>query len=515
MKETPTQPAARPQKLHGLSGGWIVSQKGTGLRTGHEPEGPAYFVTFWTNGAVSDEDILLWNDERFSYARESMRLGQKGAYGKMLELSKGLALRFDELVEGGLSNGEGAVISADQARLLGDAVAATEDVELFALTVYRNHVHVLFSLNGELGVDSLLERWKGAAPEVAWSADAYTQAVSPAEYAARLGWMMDELGAPEIVETAEDEAEGAEEFSHATVLLHETVDMLDPREGKLIVDATLGGGGHAELLLERGATVWGIDQDPAARRAATVRLSRFGSRFKVLSGNFRDVAGLLADQGVEKVDGLLADIGVSSHQIDTAERGFSFLKDGPLDMRMGPSVRKSAADLVNGADEKELADMIWQYGEERASRTIARAIVKARENGRIETTAQLASIIASVLPRKGKQHPGTRTFQALRIAVNDELGALDDLLASSSDILAKGGRMAVITFHSLEDRRVKQFFDMRSRPEIDRPEWPAPRPNPDYVFKLLAKKPVTAGEQELSANPRARSAKLRGVEKIK
>ena len=166
------------------------------------------------------------------------------------------------------------------------------------------------------------------------------------------------------------------------------------------------------------------------------------------------------------------------------------------------------------APEEEIANIIWQFGEERASRAIARAIGKARAQAPITTTAQLARIVESVLPRKGRQHPGTRTFQALRIAVNGELDALDALLDSSVRLLGQGGRMAVITFHSLEDRRVKQFFELRSRPEIDRPEWPAPRPNPDYCFRPLSRKPVTAGEEELSINPRSRSAKLRGVEKI-
>lgn len=290
--------------------------------------------------------------------------------------------------------------------------------------------------------------------------------------------------------------------------------MLAAAPGKLIVDCTLGGGGHTELLLEQGATVWGIDRDPDARRAAALKLARFGSRFKVLAGNFQDVESLLAQQGVSRVDGLLADLGVSSHQLDTASRGFSFREDGPLDMRMDTRSAFSARNLVNEAPEEELADILWQYGEERASRAIARAIVKARAQAPITTTGQLARVVESVLPRKGRQHPGTRTFQALRIAVNGELDALDSLLNSSVRLLGKGGRLTIITFHSLEDRRVKQFFDLRSRPEIDRPEWPAPRPNPDYCFRLLSRKPVTAGEEELSTNPRSRSAKLRGVEKI-
>ena len=369
----------------------------------------------------------------------------------------------------------------------------------------------------EMGVDELVCSWKALAPAADWESAYHTEALKATEVGARLDELVAEIGEAETV-AAPAPKEGQEDssgnFSHTTVLLHETVEMLAPATGKLIVDCTLGGGGHTELLLEQGATVWGIDRDPDARRAATLKLARFGSRFKVLAGNFQDVESLLAQQGVSRVDGLLADLGVSSHQLDTASRGFSFREDGPLDMRMDTRSAFSARNLVNEAPEEELADILWQYGEERASRAIARAIVKARSQAPIATTGQLARIVESVLPRKGRQHPGTRTFQALRIAVNGELDALDSLLASSVGLLGKGGRLAVITFHSLEDRRVKQFFDLHSRPEIDRPEWPAPRPNPDYCFRLLSRKPVTAGEEELSTNPRSRSAKLRGVEKI-
>ena len=369
----------------------------------------------------------------------------------------------------------------------------------------------------EMGVDELVCSWKALAPAVNWESAYHAEALKAPEVGARLDELAAEIGEAETVAAPapqEGEEGSAGNFRHITVLLHETVDMLAAAPGKLIVDCTLGGGGHTELLLEQGATVWGIDRDPDARRAAALKLARFGSRFKVLAGNFQDVESLLAQQGVSRVDGLLADLGVSSHQLDTASRGFSFREDGPLDMRMDTRSAFSARNLVNEAPEEELADILWQYGEERASRAIARAIVKARAQAPITTTGQLARVVESVLPRKGRQHPGTRTFQALRIAVNGELDALDSLLNSSVRLLGKGGRLAIITFHSLEDRRVKQFFDLRSRPEIDRPEWPAPRPNPDYCFRLLSRKPVTAGEEELSTNPRSRSAKLRGVEKI-
>lgn len=348
-----------------------------------------------------------------------------------------------------------------------------------------------------------------------WEDAYHTEALKAREAAARVDALISELGdnAAAAVDAEADGADSGNGFRHITVLLHETVDMLKAGPGKFIVDCTLGGGGHTELLLEQGATVWGIDRDADARRAAMLRLARFGSRFKVLAGNFQDVESILSQQGVSRVDGLLADLGVSSHQLDTASRGFSFREDGPLDMRMDTRAALSARNLVNEAPEEEIANILWQFGEERASRAIARAMVKARAQAPITTTAQLARIVESVLPRKGRQHPGTRTFQALRIAVNGELDALDALLDSSVRLLGQGGRMAVITFHSLEDRRVKQFFDLRSRPEIDRPEWPAPRPNPDYCFRPLSRKPVTAGEEELSINPRSRSAKLRGVEK--
>ena len=183
-------------------------------------------------------------------------------------------------------------------------------------------------------------------------------------------------------------------------------------------------------------------------------------------------------------------------------------------MRMNPAAPRSAADIINTAAESEIADILWQYGEERASRAIARRIVQERAKAPITTTTQLADIIASVLPRKGKQHPATRSFQALRIAVNDELGALDALLRNGLSLLKSGGRFAVITFHSLEDRAVKRYFEQVTKPEIDRPEWPAPRPNPDYAARAVYRKPVTPSAEELQTNPRSRSAKLRVIEKL-
>ena len=301
---------------------------------------------------------------------------------------------------------------------------------------------------------------------------------------------------------------------HIPVLAEESIELLDIRPEGSYADLTFGGGGHSSLILSKLGSrgrLYAFDQDADAKANAE-RIH--DDRFTFIESNFRFMRGQLRMRGVETLDGVFADLGVSSHHFDTPERGFSFRYNAPLDMRMDTRAAFSARNLVNEAPEEEIADILWQFGEERASRAIARAIVKARSLAPITTTAQLARVVESVLPRKGRQHPGTRTFQALRIAVNGELDALDALLDSSVRLLGKGGRMAVITFHSLEDRRVKQFFDLRSRPEIDRPEWPAPRPNPDYCFRLLSRKPVTAGEEELSTNPRSRSAKLRGVEKI-
>lgn len=459
--------------------------------------------------------MVAWQQEKARLMAEMSLAGQKGAYGKLGALSSGLNRAFDNHIELSLRAGAGTHVRTEEALALANGLAEETSCRVLAWSVCRNHVHVIAELTEEKGVDELVCSWKALAPSMNWEDAYHTEALKAREAAARVDALISELG-DDAVAAVDAEADGAVSgtgFRHITVLLHETVDMLKAGPGKFIVDCTLGGGGHTELLLEQGATVWGIDRDADARRAAMLRLAHFGSRFKALAGNFQDVESILSQQGVSRVDGLLADLGVSSHQLDTAARGFSFREDGPLDMRMDTRAAFSARNLVNEAPEEEIANIIWQFGEERASRAIARAIGKARAQAPITTTAQLARIVESVLPRKGRQHPGTRTFQALRIAVNGELDALDALLDSSVRLLGQGGRMAVITFHSLEDRRVKQFFELRSRPEIDRPEWPAPRPNPDYCFRPLSRKPVTAGEEELSINPRSRSAKLRGVEK--
>ena len=500
-----------------LRSGWLVSTSGLASRTGVEAYAPAYEATFWVDGALDETVLCGWNERKRAYAASCAVVGQKGAYGKLAELNREFQAAFESEIVGRLKQGCGRNFEGEQRIKLAEFIENGTGYELLAWVVGGNYVRILAMLSSEAGMDVLIDSWKKALPDVSWSDSVWVQSVMPADCPVKIDELLEPVVSCGVQLNSVDSIEAGGEhadFNHVTVLLHESVDMLAPCEGKIIVDATLGGGGHSELLLERGATVFGIDQDPEARQAASVRLARFGKRFRALAGNFREIVSLLAEQGFSQVDGILADLGISSHQVDTAERGFSFRENGPLDMRMNPGIRRSAADLVNTLGETELARIIWEYGEERASRAIVRAIAKARAEKPFRTTLELADTVASVLPRKGKQHPATRTFQALRIAVNDELGSLDDLLEASIPLLNTGGRMAVITFHSLEDRRVKQFFDLHSRPEIDRKEWPAARPNPDYCYNLLVRRPLIAGEQELSSNTRSRSAKLRGVEKI-
>ena len=282
---------------------------------------------------------------------------------------------------------------------------------------------------------------------------------------------------------------------HEPVLLREVLRFLEPREGKVIVDATVGTGGHAEALLSFGAKVIGIDQDPESLRIATSRLSPFGDRFFPVRGNFRKLSELLRGLGVEKVDGVLFDLGLSSWHLSQAERGFSFQKEGPLDMRMDPDNPVTAEKLVNELSERELARILWEYGEERYAEKIAKAIIKNRP---IKTTTELARIVAACYPpRPYRIHPATRTFQALRIAVNDELSALEEALPQALEVLNPGGVICVISFHSLEDRIVKNFF--RREAQLRK-------------LTVLTKKPVRPSEEEISRNPRARSARLRAAE---
>lgn len=300
--------------------------------------------------------------------------------------------------------------------------------------------------------------------------------------------------------------------AHVTVLAREAVEILDAGPGRRILDGTLGYGGHSELLLEAGATVIGVDRDEIALDAARKRLERFGARFTAVQGNFRDVRAILDELGIDRVDGLLVDLGVSSPQLDVAERGFSFRAAGPLDMRMGEDAER-LSDWLERVDERELKRAISTFGEERWAGPIAKAI--KRELAEIRDTAQLAEVVGSAIPRgawpKGI-HPATRTFQALRIAVNDELGALRDWLDSLPDVLAPGGRAAAISFHSLEDRMVKQAFASLAVGCTCPPDLPVCVCGASG-WKVLTRKSIVAGEEEIRSNPRSRSARLRAVER--
>lgn len=308
----------------------------------------------------------------------------------------------------------------------------------------------------------------------------------------------------------------AAEAAHVPVLLAPLLEAVAPVSGTWI-DGTFGAGGYARALLEAGAErVIGIDRDATALARAQAWAGLHGGRLVLAEGCFSDMEALARAAGVSEVAGIVLDIGVSSMQIDEAERGFSFLRDGPLDMRMGGG-GESAADIVARADERALADILFQYGEERASRRIARAIVAARATAPIDTTARLAEVIAAALPptRPGEAHPATRSFQALRIAVNDELGELVAGLAAAERLLAPGGALAVVTFHSLEDRIVKRFFQARAgeMPRASRhaPDLPASgRP----VLERVTRRAITADPAELARNPRARSARLRVARRL-
>ncbi|HSI16080.1 MAG TPA: 16S rRNA (cytosine(1402)-N(4))-methyltransferase RsmH [Chthoniobacter sp.] len=301
---------------------------------------------------------------------------------------------------------------------------------------------------------------------------------------------------------------------HESVLLDETVERLAPAPGKVFVDGTLGGGGHTAALLAAGARVIGLDQDPEALEFAGRKLTEFGDRFTPVHSSFAKAGEVLDRLGIAKIDGALLDLGVSSRQLDAAERGFSFMRDGPLDMRMDPTNPISAADLVNTMAGEQLEKIFRNYGEEPSARKIAAHLARERLVAPFRTTLQLAQAVERVVPRHGRTHPATRVFQALRMAVNREIEALSNGLEVISQRLAPGGRFAVITFHSLEDRPVKVFFKERSVATIDRPEWPEARPNPIHIFKAITGKPVVASDAEQRANPRSRSAKLRVTERI-
>jgi len=301
-------------------------------------------------------------------------------------------------------------------------------------------------------------------------------------------------------------------FSHQTVLLREAVSILEPREGKVIVDGTLGGGGHSEALLEAGATVVGVDRDPRALAAATLRL-KDQPRFRALQGNFGDLESILGREGLLPVQGLLVDLGISSPQIDEPERGFSFQKDGPLDMRMGPDA-PTAAELIEQSDVETLVGWLREYGEEPFAKPIARELKRALP----KTTLEAAEAVKRAVPRKAwpkKIHVATKTFQALRIAVNRELEALDSLLDALPRLLVVGGRAAIISFHSLEDRRVKERFKELLGQCICPPGMPVCGCGAQGSFELLTRKAIAPSEEEIDRNPRARSAHLRAVEKVR
>jgi 16S rRNA (cytosine1402-N4)-methyltransferase len=301
---------------------------------------------------------------------------------------------------------------------------------------------------------------------------------------------------------------------HNPVLVEKVVELLKPAPGRTICDGTLGGGGHSAALLAAGAEVIGLDRDPAAIAFASRRLAEWDGKFRAVRGSFADAGALLESLGVREIDGALLDLGVSSHQLDTPERGFSFQQDGPLDMRLDPDASITAADLVNTMSGEQLERIFREFGEEPAARKIAARIARDRLVSPFRTTLQLAQAVESVVPRRGRTHPATRVFQALRIAVNRELEALEQGLTQLTARLAAGARFGVITFHSLEDRIVKTFFKQRSTAWLDRPEWPEARPNPDCVLRAITRKAVTATETEQRTNPRARSAKLRVVERL-
>jgi 16S rRNA (cytosine1402-N4)-methyltransferase len=313
----------------------------------------------------------------------------------------------------------------------------------------------------------------------------------------------------------EEEAQEMEDFIyHRPVLAAEVVDLLAPRPGSLVVDGTCGGGGHAEAILRTGAHVLALDQDPEAVQHVTEHLGGFDRRITVRQANFRHADKVLDELGIGTIGGALLDLGVSSRQLENAERGFSIVRKGPLDMRMDPRTELTAATIVNEYSGEQLTRLFRDLGEEPAARRIASLIVKMRKTAPFRETLPLASAIEKAVGRYGRRHPATQVFQALRMEVNNELGALKEGLRVLTDRLEAGARIAVIAFHSLEDRIVKNFFRDHSREWIDRPEWPSAQRNPDYNLKLVTPKPVEPNEDEQRVNPRSRSAKLRVAEKI-
>lgn len=309
-------------------------------------------------------------------------------------------------------------------------------------------------------------------------------------------------------------------FEHKSVLLYETVDSLNIKPDGIYVDGTLGGGGHAfevaSRLGENGRLI-GIDQDADAIKAATERLEPFKEKVTIVRSNYRNIREVLTGLGIQKVDGIYLDLGVSSYQLDTAERGFTYRENAPLDMRMDQRNEKTAADIVNDYTEMELFRVIRDYGEDKFAKNIAKHIVRARENGRIETTDQLVEIIKAAIPAKMRMeggHPAKRTFQAIRIELNKELEVLTDSIDTMIDLLNPDGRLSIITFHSLEDRIVKVAMANASKGCTCPPSFPVCVCGKKPLVKLISRKPIVSTQQELEENPRARSAKLRVCEKL-
>ncbi len=306
-----------------------------------------------------------------------------------------------------------------------------------------------------------------------------------------------------------------ETLTHAPVLTEEVVRYLAVQPGGRYVDGTVGAGGHARAIIEAaapGGLLLGLDADPQAIGIAERNLAPFAESVKLVEANFRELTDTCRGLNFVPVHGVLFDLGLSSVQLADTSRGFSFQTEAPLDMRFSPQQPLTAAGIVNECPEAELADVIWRFGEERASRRIARAIVRARP---LSTTRELAAIVSRAMPGgRSRIHPATRTFQALRIAVNDELGALTAGLEQARDILGLGGRLVVISFHSLEDRIVKQFFQRESRDCICPPEVPRCGCGHRATLRIVTKRTVTPGPQEIAANPRSRSARLRAAEKL-
>ena len=309
------------------------------------------------------------------------------------------------------------------------------------------------------------------------------------------------------------------EFSHRSVLLDECIDGLTIRPDGIYVDGTLGGAGHSSEIAKRlkSGRLIGIDRDPIALAAAGQRLAPYADRVTLVHNNFENIAAVLEELGVDGVDGILLDLGVSSPQLDDAARGFSYMADAPLDMRMNGEDTLTAYTVINEWSRQELRRILFDYGEERYAPLIAAAIEREREKKPIETTLELAEIIKRAMPPaalREKQHPAKRSFQAIRIAVNDELGAVEKIMRDAPDLLKQGGRLCVISFHSLEDRIVKNGMQEAARGCTCPPEFPVCVCGKKPKMKIVTKKPITAGETELNENPRSRSAKLRIAERL-